>query len=61
VETSHEEWQIKEALDIYRFYLRRFPAGENSGDHTNEEKCKKIGEEITGILRLKHRALKFCR
>jgi len=60
METSHEEWQVKqakEALDLYRFYLRRLPAGENTGERATEEEWKKIGEEMIRILRLKHRAL----
>jgi integron integrase len=60
LEKDHEEWQVKqarEAVDVYRFYLRRLSSGDGPGGKLAAEAWKRVGDELVRMLRLKHRAL----
>ena len=60
LEKDYEEWQVKqarEAVDLYRFYLRRVSGGDGVVSKVAVEAWKKVGDEMVRMLRLKHRAL----
>ncbi len=60
IEKNHQDWQVKQArdaLNLYRFYLRRIASGEASRDNGASEAWKSMGEELLRMLRLKHRSL----
>lgn len=59
--TRHrEDWQIKqakEAVDLYRFFLRKHSRESACTEMESDAKWKDVVEEMIKILRLKHRSM----
>lgn len=57
---SHEDWQVnqaKEAVDLYRYFLKKTSGDDAPSSKESPEDWKRLGEELVRILRLKHRSL----
>ena len=57
---SKEEWQVnqaKEAINLYRFFLRRSHSTVEKGDLQSDSRWKRASDEMVRMLRLKQRAI----
>jgi len=55
-----EDWQIKqakEAIDLYRFFLRKRSKKSVHTEMESDVQWKEVAEEMVNILRLKHRSI----